>query len=187
MKKAAIIICISLLFSSALWGLNFNLTHIVALDARTIFSFWKPDGSMTTWDDNTKTYTDSVNNSALAILGVQYDNRFTVSSVVLSFGQMIGDSTGLVCPYQLTFLDPDSGTSLEQRSDCIVSYATDLPNNEKSGAGTVTIYKNGHTFSKYSNNAYDSDELARIMITLDLSDVLIDTYRTQIQVVVNYT
>ena len=187
MKKAFFIFCISLLITSALWGISFNMTHVVALDARTIFSFWKPDGSMTTWDDNTKTFTDSVNNSALAILGVQYDNRFTVSSIVLSFGQMIGDSTGLVCPYLLTFLDPSTGTSLEQRSDCIVSYASDLPDGGNSGAGSVTIYKTGHTFNKYSSNAYDSDEIARIMITIDFSEIPPDTYRTQVQVTVNYT
>lgn len=187
MKKFAIIICISLLISSALWGLGFNLTHVVALNASTIFEFWKPDNSMTPWDNNSRTFTDSVNNTALAYLGVQYDNGFHISSVVLSFGQMTGRTTGLICPYLLTFLDPESGNSLEQRSDCIVSYATDLPNNGKSGAGTVTIYKNGHSFSKYSNNSYDSDELTRIMITIDVSEMPADTYQTQIRLTVNYT
>lgn len=187
MKKVAIIICISLLISSALWGFSFKLTHEVDLDANTSFGFWKPDGSMTTWDNDTKTFSDSVNNSALTILGVRYDNDFSVSSIVLTFGQMIGTETGLVCPYILTFLDPGTQTSLEQRSDCIVSYETDLPNDGKSGAGNVTVYKDGHSFNKYSDDTYDTDEITKIMITIDLSEVLPDTYSTQILVTVNYS
>ena len=186
MKKAATIICISLLITSALWGIGFNLTHTVDMNAKTIFAFWKPDGSMTSWDNNTRTFEDSVNNATLAILGVQYDNTFSIASIVMSFGQMKGVETGIICPYHLSFKDPGNDASLEQRSDCTVTYASDLPNNAQSGAGTATIYKNGHEFAKYTNNGYDPDEIAKILFSVDLSEMPVDTYSTTLTVVINY-
>lgn len=186
MKKIAIIICISLIIMSSLWGIRFNLTHTVDLNASTIFGFWKPDGSMTVWDNNTKTFNESVTNSALAILGVQYDNTFSIASIVMSFGQMKGVETGNICPYHLTFLNPADGSSLEQRSDCVITYAEDLPNNAQSGAGSATVYKNGHEFKKYTNNGYDPDEIVKILFTVDLSEMPVDTYSTTLTVVINY-
>ena len=150
---------------------TFNLKHVVNVAQKYNFEFRNPTSRS---DVISSVDLSSSGSHIIATLVIVFNTKVKFTRIAVSFSDLINtENNALYYPYSMAILKPNT-------SEVLVN-TTETENGH--GAGGATLYENKQ-FTKYSTEAWNTDEIADFKITLDDSDVTIGTYQGNITILI---
>ena len=139
---------------------TFNLRHVVNVAAKYTIEFWDPEtntelnGSVTFTGDGSYVF---------ATLVIAFNTKVSFSRIGVTFTDLVNtEDSSIYYAYTMDILKPDSTQVLVN--------TTAAQNGH--GAGSATLYEN-KTFTKYSTEPWNTDEIADFRINLNGEDTAV--------------
>lgn len=135
-----------------MFGTSFILRHVLNIDTAYHFEFWSP----TTDSMITSASVGNENQTPLATLMIIYNSKVTLRSITVTFGPLkcTEDNTSLI-NYEMDVLVPNTSAALTSSL------------NISDTAKSVELLSTATSFDIYSQDAWNTDEIADFAITLN--------------------